>query len=109
MTGKLKQLVSRFDAFDQGFTDKVVRASNPETLSGLLVISAIFGSVWAFAWYGHIVGPWFESLFGLGPYDVDSAGKIRWRRIYSTALCAPVMALAVWRYAYFVLKKHNQK
>lgn len=74
------------------------RMSNVETFGSLVFGLVFLGSAWAFAWYGHIIGPWVDNLMGWGPHDLDSEGKIRWRRMWSTAICLPGIIACVVLY-----------
>lgn len=108
MFEKLKAIGRRIDAWgDRVHENLVHKLTYVETFRDLIVVLAIFGSVWAYAWYGHIIGPWVDNLLGLGPHGIDSLGKIRWRRMYSTAFCAPPMLYAILRYTYNKWKKRQ--
>ncbi len=108
MFEKLKAIGRQFGAWDKRVKDNLVhKLTYVETFKDLIVVLAIFGSIWAFAWSAHIIGPWLDQLLGTGPHDIDSLGKIRWRRMYSTALCAPPMLYAILRYAYNQWQKRN--
>jgi hypothetical protein len=85
----IRKIVQRFDAHSQRMTDFMERMMNVETFGALVFILAFLGFAWAFAWYAHIIGPWVDNLMGWGPHDIDSEGKVRWRRMWSTAICLP--------------------
>jgi len=74
------------------------RMSRVETFGALVFSLILFGSGWAMAWYAHIFSPWLENLLGLGPYDIDTEGEIRWRRMWSTAICLPGIIASVVLY-----------
>ena len=106
MFEKLKAIGRRIDAWgDRTQNEFGHKLFYSEKFSDILIVLLICGSVWSIGWYAHIIFPWLERLLGLGPYDIDSLGKIRWRRIYSTALCAPPMLYVIIRYAYNQWKK----
>lgn len=108
MIKKIKNSFARFKEWDRASSDRfTTKHMHVEKFSSLIIILIIFGSIWAFAWNAHIIGPWVDSLLGLGPHDIDSLGKIRWRRMYSTAFCAPPMLYAIIRYAYNQCKKRQ--
>ena len=106
---KIKGLLRRFVTWDQGLRDRGGRAISAETFPQVLFVLAVFGGAWAFAWYGDVIGPWMAQALGLGPYDIDSPGKIRWRRMYSTAFCAPVIIYATGHYCYSCWRKFAAK
>jgi hypothetical protein len=85
----IRQLLERMSRINQGYGSFIERVSSVETLGALMFMLAIACSLWVFAWNAHIIGPWIDNLMGWGPHDIDSAGKIRWRRIWSTAICLP--------------------
>ena len=108
MFAQLKAFVRRIDAWgDRTQNEFSHKLFYSEKFTDVLKLIAICGSVWAIGWYAHIIFPWLEHLLGLGPYDIDSLAKIRWRRIYSTALCAPPMLYVIVRYAYNQCKKRR--
>lgn len=109
MIEKIIELSKRFNAWADEATERGGRAISAETLPQILFVLAAFGGVWAFAWNGHIISPWLDSLVGLGPYDIDSPGKIRWRQMYSTAFCAPVITYAIGHYGYALFKRLTKK
>ncbi len=74
------------------------RMTNVETFGALIFMLVLAFSAWGFAWYAHVIGPWVDSLMGWGPHDIDSAGKIRWRRIWSTAICLPGIIACIGLY-----------
>ncbi len=90
--------IERFDDHCRKVTRFMNRMSNVETAGALGFSLALLGGAWALAWYAHIVFPWLEHLLGLGPHDVDSEGKIRWRRIWSTAICLPGILASIGLY-----------
>ncbi len=108
MIRKLKSLFQSFDEWDRGLKVSFGRMiAFVDTFNHLVIVLLIFGSGWGLFWYAHIIFPWLEHLLGLGPYDIDSIGKIRWRRMYSTAICAPPMLYVIVRYAYNQWKKRR--
>lgn len=64
------------------------------------MLIAFAGIPWLFAWNAHHISIWLDITFGLGPHDIDSAGKVAWRRTWSTALCAPVIVYTVCKFTY---------
>lgn len=101
MIEQIKLLIAKFYKWDRGLTQRVnTKLIKVEKVSHLAVVLVFFGFTWIFAWNAHIIGPWIDHLLGTGPHDIDSIGKIRWRRIYSTAFCAPPIIYAIFRYAY---------
>lgn len=108
MFKKLRELGRRVDAWgDRTQAEFIHQLTYVEKFSDLFKVLMIFGSGLLLGWYAHIFFPWLEHLLGLGPHDIDSLGKIRWRRMYSTALCAPPMLYAIARYAYNQWKKRQ--
>lgn len=90
------RFVSRLSSVNDAYGRFMERIGNPTTNKDFLLGFLIFGCAWALAWYAHIIFPWINSLMGWGPYDIDSARKIQWRRMWSTAICLPAMiALAL--------------
>jgi hypothetical protein len=109
MLKKLMDSFARFKEWDRVNTEKTVnKHMYVEKFSSFILILGFFGTTWAFAWYAHIIGPWVDQLLGLGPHDIDSIGKIRWRRMYSTAFCAPPIIYAIIRYSYTQCKKRRK-
>lgn len=94
----MRELFNRFDAMAHRHTAFMDRMINVETLGALGFMLALACSAWALAWYAHIVFPWLEALLGLGPYDIDSARKIQWRRMWSTAICLPGIIACIGLY-----------
>lgn len=91
-----RRLVEAFRRHDQRMTERMARISNPTTNKDFVLGLVIFGGAWAIAWYAHIVFPWIESVLGWSPNTPDSEGKIRWRRIWSTAICLPgILAIVI--------------
>ena len=90
--------IKRFDDHCRRMTDFMDRMTNVETVGALVFMLTLAISAWSLAWYAHIFFPWLENLMGLGPYDLDSEAKIRWRRIWSTAICLPGIIACVGLY-----------
>lgn len=88
----------RFNAHEQRMTARMNQLAKVETFGAMLLMVAMLAGLWAFAWYAHIIGPWVDAVMGWGPHDIDSAGKIRWRRIWSTAICLPGIVAFVGLY-----------
>lgn len=109
MIEKIIQLGRRFNTWADESTAWGSRAINSEKFSQLLFVFVAFGGTWALAWNAHIFFPWLEKLIGLGPSDIDSVGKIRWRRMYSTGFCAPVIIYAIGHYGYSWWRKFADK
>ena len=94
----MRRLMDRIDAYGHSYTNFMDRMTNVETIGALVFMLTLAFSAWALAWYAHIFFPWLENLMGLGPYDLDSEAKIRWRRIWSTAICLPGIIACVGLY-----------
>lgn len=94
----IRRLLERMSRINQGYGSFIERVSSVETLGALVFMLTIACSLWGFAWNAHIVGPWIDILMGWGPHDIDSAGKIRWRRIWSTAICLPGIIASIGLY-----------
>lgn len=88
----ITRLGDRYESFME-------RMAKVETVGALVFSLFFFGLLWAFAWYAHIIGPWVDNLMGWGPHDLDSEGKIRWRRMWSSAVCLPGILLSIFLYA----------
>jgi hypothetical protein len=85
----LRLLWERFVAHERRMTARMDQLAKVETFGAMVAMVAMTAAAWAFAWYAHIIGPWLDGVMGWGPHDIDSAGKIRWRRMWSTAICLP--------------------
>lgn len=94
---------------NQTYGRTMSRLAKVETFGAFLFMIAFFSAGWAFAWNAHIVGLWLENLFGLGPYDADSLGKIEWRRMWSTAIFLPGIIFAAINYSLNLRDKRRQK
>lgn len=94
----MRRLRDRIDAYGHRYTNFMDRMTNVETFGALVFMLTLAISAWAFAWYAHIIGPWVDNLMGWGPHDIDSEGKIRWRRMWSTAICLPGILACVGLY-----------
>lgn len=94
----IRDWIKRFDDHCQRMTDFMDRMTSVETFGALIFMLTLACSAWAFAWYAHIIGPWVDNLMGWGPHDIDSAGKIRWRRMWSTAICLPGILACIGLY-----------
>ena len=105
----LKRIWNAMLAHERRMAYRMERISNPSThrdfLYGLLMISAF----WAFAWNAHLISPWVDQLMGWGPHDIDSVGKIRWRRMWSTALCFPGLLFLANLYVRKLLRDRHLK
>jgi hypothetical protein len=95
MIRRLHDAVTRVGDRYESFMERMARV---ETLGALVFSLIFFGLLWAFAWYAHIIGPWVDNLMGWGPHDTDSEGKVRWRRMWSTAVCLPGILASIWLY-----------
>jgi hypothetical protein len=84
-------IYERMSRVNDGYKRFMDRMTDVETFGSWVFGLTLLGTAWALAWYAHIFFPWLEHLMGFGPHDIDSAGKIRWRRIWSTAVCLPGM------------------
>ncbi|MBE0588767.1 MAG: hypothetical protein IH617_12075 [Hydrogenophaga sp.] len=85
----IKRWLNAFKLHEARVTARMEKRARLETLGDLVFWVLLFGLFWAYAWWGHIIGPWVDNLMGWGPHDVDSEGKIRWRQMWSTAICLP--------------------
>lgn len=94
----IRRFVDRMSEINQAYGRTMSRLAKVETFGAMVVMVALFAGAWAFAWYAHIIGPWLDGVMGWGPHDIDSAGKIRWRRMWSTAFCLPSIVLAILNY-----------
>jgi TRAP-type C4-dicarboxylate transport system permease small subunit len=94
----LRLLWERFVAHERRMTARRDQLAKVETFGAMVVMVAMIATAWAFAWYAHIIGPWLDGVMGWGPHDIDSPGKIRWRRMWSTAICLPGIVLAILNY-----------
>lgn len=94
----IRRFVDRMSEINQAYGRTMSRWAKVETFSAMLAMVSLLAGAWAFAWYAHIIGPWLDGLMGWGPHDIDSAGKIRWRHIWSTAICLPSIVLAILNY-----------
>jgi hypothetical protein len=94
----MRRLYERMCRIGQRYDDFIERMSSVETLGALVFMLTLACFAWAFAWNAHIIGPWVDNLMGWGPHDIDSAGKIRWRRIWSTAICLPGIIASIGLY-----------
>ena len=95
----MRRFMERLDAAAHRHTAFMERMGKVETFGALVFSLFFFGLLWAFAWYAHIIGPWVDNLMGWGPHDLDSEGKIRWRRMWSSAVCLPGILLSIFLYA----------
>jgi len=93
-----RRFVDRMSVINQAYGRTMSRLAKVETFGAMVVMVCLFTGLWAFAWYAHIIGPWLDGVMGWGPHDIDSAGKIRWRRMWSTAFCLPSIVLAILNY-----------
>lgn len=100
MIGALLRSMSRIN---QGYGRCIAKRARVETFTDLAFMWVLFGLFWAFAWNIHIIGPWVDNLMGWGPHDIDSARKVQWRRMWSTALCLPGIV------AYGILYLRNRR
>lgn len=94
----IKAWLKHFEAHSERMNQRMERRARLETLGDVTFWVLAFGLFWTFAWNAHIIGPWVDSLMGWGPHDIDSEGKIRWRRIWSTAICLPGIVFSVLLY-----------
>jgi len=85
----IRRFVDRMSEINQAYGRTMSRLAKVETFGAMLAMVGMTAGLWAFAWYAHIIGPWLDGVMGWGPHDVDSAGKIHWRRMWSTAICLP--------------------
>ncbi len=82
----LRKYMEAFLAWDKRTSESFY---NPTTNKDFIVAFLMVAAFWAFAWYAHIIGPWVDNLMGWGPHDIDSARKVQWRRMWSSAICIP--------------------
>ncbi len=99
----MRRIYERMSQINQRYGIFMDRMMNVETFGALIFIVTFLGSAWAFAWYAHVIGPWVDNLMGWGPHDIDSEGKVRWRRMWSTAICLPGIL------AYIILYIRNRR
>ena len=92
----MRRLMERLDALGHKHTAFMDRMARVETFGALVFGLALLGFAWGFAWYAHIIGPWVDNLMGWGPHDIDSEGKVRWRRMWSTAICLPGILVIIY-------------
>jgi hypothetical protein len=109
MIQSLKKIVQKFLALDERLTRTFDGSFyQMATLKQWLIIIIPFGSFWVFASFAHVIGPWLDALLNIGPHDIDSPGKVLWRRIWSSLLCGPVIGYATVRFAVNRYKFHQQ-
>jgi len=99
----MRRIYERMSQINQRYGIFMDRMMNVETIGALIFIVTFLGSAWAFAWNAHVIGPWVDNLMGWGPHDIDSEGKVRWRRMWSTAICLPGIL------AYIILYIRNRR
>lgn len=104
-----RRMVSRLTVVNDGYGKFMERISNPSTHKDFLYGFLIFGGAWALAWNAHLIGPWVDQLMGWGPHDIDSEGKIRWRRMWSTAICLPALLVGSALYIRKLLRDRHRK
>ena len=109
MISWIKHLGKKYIALDTAITLGLVNSLNQmKTLRQLLIVVIPFGLGWAFIAFAHVIGPWVDTLLSLGPHDIDSAGKIRWRRIWSSVLCGLIITYAIIKFSYNRYKLHQE-
>ncbi len=94
----IARLWKSFKAHDARMTERMRQHEKLENFRSLLFMVGLFSAAWAFAWNAHIIGPWLDVFLGIGPHDIDSPGKVRWRRMWSTAICLPGIVSVVILY-----------
>jgi hypothetical protein len=106
MIKKIVQWFKNFDEWDKNLTRGLVEDTfQLETFGQFLRVVLPFALGWLLFWNGQHVGPFLDAVFGTGPHDLDSYGKIVWRRIYGSILCGPFITYAVIRYGYNLWKR----
>ncbi len=109
MIRKIVQWFKKFDEWDKNLTRKLVEDTfQLETFRQFFKVIFLPTIALLFAWNAHIIGPYIDSVLGTGPHDIDSYGKIVWRRIYSSALCGPMIAYAIVRFSYNLWKRYRK-
>jgi hypothetical protein len=86
----------------------VISMEQLESWKQFFLVLAVFGIPWLYAWNMHHIVQWTETALGFGPYTPDTYGKIVWRRIWSSAFCAPFITYAIIRFAINRYKQHQQ-
>ncbi len=94
----MRRIYERMSHINQGYGIFMERMTHVETFGALAFMLALACFAWGLAWYGHIIFPWLENILGFGPSDIDSEGKIRWRRMWSTAICLPGILACIGLY-----------
>lgn len=106
---QIKRWLTAYDTWDKDLLQRWVGyTANPETLKQVVAVVLPFGVGWACLAFAHVIGPWFDALLGLSPHTPDSYGKIMWRRMWSSALCGPVITYALIRFAFNSYKNSNE-
>lgn len=100
-------IYERMSRANDGYSRFMERIANVDTFGSLIFSICLFGACWAFAWYAHIIGPWVDSVMGWGPHDIDSMGKISWRRMWSTSICLPGILVSIALYVRNRRKRRN--
>lgn len=94
----IRRFVNRMSEINEAYGRTMSRLARVETFGAMLAMVVMTVGAWGFAWYAHIIGPWLDAVMGWGPHDIDSVGKIRWRRMWSTAICLPGIVAFVGLY-----------
>lgn len=94
----IRRIMNRMSEINMAYGRTMSRLAKVETFGAMVAMVCLLAGAWAFAWYAHIIGPWLDAVTGWGPHDIDSEGKIRWRRMWSTAICLPGISLALLNY-----------
>ncbi len=94
----IRRIVERMSEINQAYGRTMSRLAKVETFGAMLLMVAMTAGAWGFAWYAHLIVPWLDGVMGWGPHDIDSEGKIRWRRMWSTAICLPGIVAFVGLY-----------
>jgi hypothetical protein len=94
----IRWMKDRIDAYGHRYTNFIESRARLASKGDLVFWLIAFGLFWAFAWNAHVIGPWVDNLMGWGPHDIDSEGKVRWRRIWSTAICLPGILACIGLY-----------
>ncbi len=85
----------KLDAWSKVWMDRLFAL---QTFQDLFIVLLMLAGMWAAAWFGHVIVPWYESLLGLDPTDPLPEAKVRWRQIWSSAICFPGIVGALYKY-----------
>jgi hypothetical protein len=98
------EFLKKIDQKSEKYLDKKFELN---TFGSLIFVLAFFSFAWAYAWNAHLIGPWLDQALHLSPSDLDTPGRVRWRRMWSTAICLPGILSAIYLYARNVWGRHK--